>query len=109
MEGGEGNEKIKEVSMRKLLVVVLCACLAVAGFCVGSVEGYKAGERSIFNAYGNGQAHLTNLSIVYNSLHNTPWQVLTIQDKMFLCAYGSSGNKLNKQDLAEITKRYGVN
>lgn len=39
---------------------------------------------------------------------STPWSALTIQDKMFLCAYGSSGNKLNKQDLKELTERYGV-
>jgi hypothetical protein len=37
----------------------------------------------------------------------TPWDSLSIQDKMFLCAYGSSGNKLSKQDIKEITERYG--
>jgi hypothetical protein len=39
---------------------------------------------------------------------STPWDSLSIQDKMFLCAYGSSGNKLNREDLKEITERYGA-
>ena len=37
----------------------------------------------------------------------TPWNDLSIQDKMFLCAYGSSGNKLSKKDLVEIERKYG--
>lgn len=38
---------------------------------------------------------------------STPWDSLSIQDKMFLCAYGSSGNKMSKLDIKEIVKRYG--
>lgn len=36
----------------------------------------------------------------------TSWDSLSIQDKMFLCAYGSSGNKLNREDINQIEKEY---
>ena len=47
-------------------------------------------------------------SFRYGHIKNVPWDDWTIEEKMYLCAYGSSGNKLNKKDIEEIEKRYGV-
>ena len=47
-------------------------------------------------------------SKAYLGIKHVPWDKWSIEEKMYLCAYGSSGNKLNKQDLKELTKRYGV-
>jgi hypothetical protein len=40
-------------------------------------------------------------------MKDVPWSEWSIEEKMYLCAYGSSGNKLNKKDMQEIKERYG--
>lgn len=54
------------------------------------------------------EKNILNIFRTYPISHITAWNSIDIKDKMVLCAYGSSGNKLGKQDLKEITERYGV-
>ncbi len=43
----------------------------------------------------------------YGTIHNTPWEKFNIKEKMFLCAYGSTGNKMSVEDLTEVIANYG--
>ena len=42
----------------------------------------------------------------YGGIKNVPWDNWTIEEKMYLCAYGSSGNKLSQKDIQEIKNKY---
>lgn len=90
-------------------VFIVFSCLMMwIGFCYGNGKGYKEGiddtlfsEKFILSQY---QEHIAQ----HGSLHDTPWKEFTIQEKMYLCAYGSSGNKLTKNDMTEVQKLYGA-
>jgi len=45
-------------------------------------------------------------SHAFGGIKNVPWDKWTIQEKMYLCAYGSSGNKMSKEDIQEIREKY---
>jgi hypothetical protein len=44
----------------------------------------------------------------YGSIKDTPWEEFTIKEKMLLCAYGSSGNKLSSRDMFKVFRKYGT-
>lgn len=54
------------------------------------------------------EMRITSLFRTYPIDSRTPWSSLSIQNKMVLCAYGSSGNKLNKNDMKEIEDIYAA-
>lgn len=43
----------------------------------------------------------------YGSIHATPWEEFELEEKMFLCAYGSPGNTLSRQDMMDVANKYG--
>ena len=99
-----------------ILVVVL---LAIVLFLDARFLGALAKERAA--GYVQGQEDLRSMSQIrrsartfeachkYGDLHSTPWSFFTIDEKMYLCAYGSSGNKLSNKEIDQIRKKYGSN
>lgn len=54
--------------------------------------------------FGN---RIADLQKEYGSMKDTPWNEFTIQEKMYLCAYGSPGNRMNHKDINQLILQYG--
>lgn len=72
-------------------------------------EGLQKGMAGVKVEYGSPWHGIWSkaLSLGYPSVHDTPWNEFTIQEKMFLCAYGSPGNSLSDEEIGEIKEVYG--
>ena len=109
-----------------LLIVVSCFLIFMLGRHVGYGEGRSNGrEFGYSTGYKNGfdegrevpKITIKGYSVwgeiqakycsKYGTIHDTPWEEFNIREKMFLCAYGSPGNKLSAEDGLEILDEYG--
>ena len=94
--------------MRYFVAWLLLCVFGLFGYIMGNDVGYKNGCNDTLFSGKFILSQWTKHTDRHGSIHNTPWNELSIQEKMYLCAYGSSGNKLSKQDLKEITEKYGA-
>lgn len=76
--------------------------------------GYSAGHRHGYNdAYNNyivigaPNRGFNQLIKEYGSIHDTPWNRFTRRQKVYLCIYGSPGNKLSEENLEWFTSTFG--
>ena len=78
---------------------------ADAAFSRGLEEGYATATSTRFYM-ADADRHRA-LVLKYGSIKTTPWDEFLIREKMFLCAYGSPGNKLSADEIQEIMLKYG--
>jgi len=98
-----------------ILLIVVGVCMKLMDIMVdrawnkGREEGVGVGYNRCLQDYAGPISIQTNIQFVgqrYGSIHNTPWDQWTIQQKMYLCAFGSSGNKFNDRDMQKIKEKY---
>jgi len=92
------------------IVWVLIVCFIGAG--VGQAEEgrrrigaqitlvYPSVWASLWETYVDGEQ--------YMSIHEVPWDSFTVQEKMFLCAFGSPGNKMDVDEFQEAMLLFGT-
>ncbi len=78
-------------------------------------KGVEAGHRTGYNdAYSDYVMMMTNRNQRfavfierYGSIHDTPWKAFNTREQMFLCSYGSPGNKMDSEDLFKVFRKFG--
>jgi hypothetical protein len=105
--------------VRIFLVIIIVFFMAITGsqlFMARTInkfydKGYDAGHRHGYNDawinFSMQEARWNAYKTKYGSIHDTPWEEFDIREKMFLVAYGSSGNRFSDKDLDEIEKKFG--
>jgi len=95
--------------MKAFICIIIGALLMIGSYELNK-QAYEKGKQET--------ARLTSIRLTqlyqqlyhrsknYGSLHETPWSEFTIEEKMYLCAFGSSGNKFSQDDMGEIKEKY---
>ncbi len=93
-------------------VLVGLLCIGVSkisyddGYKIGWIEGHARG-------YNQGVVNYeTAVENVYKGrvkIKEVPWDEFDIKQKMLLCAYGSSGNRMSVRDIVEVISEFGPN
>jgi len=47
-------------------------------------------------------------SLGYDTIHDTPWNEFTIEEKAAIAMYGGSGSKLSKEEIKEFEGKYAT-
>ena len=95
--------------------IVFTAILVVSIFLIFYELGYKRGEM-VHRKFNTIESH-TITEIKYTLIPETygslivnkaqSWNSFPIETKMFLCAFGSSGNSFSESDMKEIQEKWG--
>ena len=88
--------------MKMAILILVSFGLIVTGVLIYT-QGYDKGEEAALQRMIEWQTRAMHLQ----PIHDLPWSYWTIQEKMFLCAFGSSGNRLNKDDMQKIQEKWG--
>ncbi len=81
------------------------------GFKAGERQGYEAGYLNCYQGLGlqwlGSAQRFLGFQREYGSLHATPWEKFTIEEKFTIAMYGGSGSKLELEEIAEWAEKYG--
>ena len=81
------------------------------GFQAGGRVGFEKGYIDCYNSLGmhwlGSYDRFREFSAEYGNLHNTPWGLLTIEEKVTIAMYGGSGSKLEPEEIEEWAGKYG--
>ncbi len=81
------------------------------GHTVGEKLGFERGYVTCYNVLGlnwlGSRERFAGFAREYGSLHNTPWEKFTVEEKVVIAMYGGSGSKLEPEEIAEWARKYG--
>lgn len=78
----------------------------VAGERVGFDNGFIACHNNLGMWWRDSAVRFNEFIKKYGSIHNTPWNELTIEEKAIIAMYGGSGSKLENNEIQEFKERY---